>query len=195
MLAPLVAPTLDTTRARVSVLRPGALGSPRSLLSDLHALTTYPLADDGYKLTYGGYDYLALKTFVNRGLIKAVGHRIGVGKESDIYEVVNHEDEIMVLKIHRLGRVSFKAIKNKRDYLVHRTAASFLYLSRLAALREFAYMTALHEHGKRPFLGRSACLSADLFTFLRLPRAETGRCKPPHHSHAEDGGHTFWPGA
>ena len=53
----------------------------------------------------------------------------------------------MVLKIHRLGRVSFKSIKTKRDYLEHRTSASWLYMSRLAALREFTYMKALHAHG------------------------------------------------
>jgi RIO kinase 2 len=102
---------------------------------------------DGYKLTSLGYDYLALKTLVNRGLITGLGSRIGVGKESDIYEVVNAEGKRMVLKIHRLGRVCFRAIKNTRDYLLHRTAASWLYMARLAATREFAYMKALYEHG------------------------------------------------
>jgi len=38
--------------------------------------------DDGYRLTYGGYDYLALKTFANRNSIYSVGNQIGVGKES-----------------------------------------------------------------------------------------------------------------
>jgi RIO kinase 2 len=35
---------------------------------------------DGYKLTYLGYDYLALHTFLKRGLIKDVLGKIGVGK-------------------------------------------------------------------------------------------------------------------
>lgn len=38
---------------------------------------------------------------VNRGNIVAVGRQIGVGKESDVYEVVNGQDEILVLKLHR----------------------------------------------------------------------------------------------
>lgn len=38
--------------------------------------------DDGYRLTYGGYDYLALKTFSKRGSVYSVGNQIGVGKES-----------------------------------------------------------------------------------------------------------------
>lgn len=42
---------------------------------------------DGYRLTYMGYDFLAIKTLVNRGHITGVGRQIGVGKESDIFEV------------------------------------------------------------------------------------------------------------
>ena len=187
---------------------------------------------DGYRLTYLGYDFLAIKAFVNRGVITSVGRQIGVGKESDIFEVpahlrqstahsksaysisktrllqfpfdafkikvhpqstgspavgsgivpildwsysrpilslcpampsstihalgvgdgralkliepticacaqVSNEDgEIMALKLHRLGRTSFRAVKSKRDYLKHRnsfrsaprqSACSFLY--------------------------------------------------------------------
>ncbi|CEO95007.1 non-specific serine/threonine protein kinase [Plasmodiophora brassicae] len=99
---------------------------------------------DGYRLTYLGYDYLALRALVNRGVISAIGRRIGVGKESDVYEVTNDEGRSMALKLHRLGRVSFRAIKQKRDYLGKRKSASWLYMSRLAATREFAYMKALH---------------------------------------------------
>ena len=45
----------------------------------------YPI-DDGYKLTYLGYDYLALSVFYKRGSITKVLTKIGVGKESDIYK-------------------------------------------------------------------------------------------------------------
>lgn len=47
----------------------------------------------------------------------------------------------------RLGRTSFRQLKNKRDYHKHRKAASWLYLSRLAAMKEFAYMKALNDRG------------------------------------------------
>jgi len=40
------------------------------------------LLDDGFRLTYLGYDFLAIKTLVNRGIFSAVGRQIGVGKES-----------------------------------------------------------------------------------------------------------------
>jgi len=40
------------------------------------------LAVQGYRLNYGGYDYLALKTFCSREVILSVGNQMGVGKES-----------------------------------------------------------------------------------------------------------------
>nr|CAG4649248.1 EOG090X04DJ [Scapholeberis mucronata]SVE93552.1 EOG090X04DJ [Scapholeberis mucronata] len=100
---------------------------------------------DGYRLTNLGYDYLALKTFVKRNSVHSFGNQIGVGKESDVYVVANEEEQQLCLKIHRLGRTSFRKIKEKRDYHQHRNNASWIYLSRLSATREFAYMKALYE--------------------------------------------------
>lgn len=36
----------------------------------------------GYRLNYGGYDYLALKTLCSREVVISVGNQMGVGKES-----------------------------------------------------------------------------------------------------------------
>ncbi|KAI9297683.1 RIO1-domain-containing protein [Neoconidiobolus thromboides FSU 785] len=102
---------------------------------------------DGYRLSYGGYDYLALKTFSKRDTVCSVGNQIGVGKESDIYVVADDKGHQRCLKLHRLGRISFRTIKNKRDYLQNRKSASWLYMSRLAAMKEFAFMKVLHENG------------------------------------------------
>jgi RIO-like serine/threonine protein kinase len=49
------------------------------------AFLTSLAADDGYRLTYLGYDFLAIKTLVNRGVFSSVGRQIGVGKESGTY--------------------------------------------------------------------------------------------------------------
>jgi len=95
---------------------------------------------DGYRLTYPGYDYLALKTLTTRGSLAAIGNQIGVGKESDIFIVTNEEGKRMAIKLHRLGRSSFRSIKNNRDYLQHRKKTNWMYLSRLAALKEFAFL-------------------------------------------------------
>ncbi|KAF5355990.1 hypothetical protein D9756_003821 [Leucocoprinus leucothites] len=97
---------------------------------------------DGYRLTYGGYDYLAMRALSKRDSMHSVGNQIGVGKESDIYIVADSEGNEMVLKLHRLGRISFRAIKEKRDYLGKRKSASWMYMSRLAAQKEWAFMKA-----------------------------------------------------
>ncbi|XP_059825434.1 serine/threonine-protein kinase RIO2 [Hypanus sabinus] len=101
----------------------------------------------GYRLTNTGYDYLALKTLSSRNVLNSVGNQLGVGKESDIYIVANEEEQQLALKLHRLGRTSFRNLKNKRDYHKHRQKMSWLYLSRLAAMKEYAYMKALYDRG------------------------------------------------
>lgn len=45
------------------------------------------VTDDGYRLTYGGLDFLALKALSKRSTVTSVGQQIGVGKEGDIYIV------------------------------------------------------------------------------------------------------------
>jgi RIO kinase 2 len=102
---------------------------------------------DGYRLTYKGYDFLALRALAARGTITGVGRRIGVGKESDVHACQGANGEMLALKLHRLGRISFRAIKSKRDYLQHRSHGSWMYMARLAALKEFAYMKALYDEG------------------------------------------------
>ncbi|KAG8219867.1 RIO1 family-domain-containing protein [Butyriboletus roseoflavus] len=104
---------------------------------------------DGYRLTYGGYDYLAMRALSKRDSMYSVGNQIGVGKEAgkyDVYVVADGEGNEMVLKLHRLGRISFRAIKEKRDYLGKRQSASWMYMSRLAAEKEWAFMKILYEH-------------------------------------------------
>lgn len=127
-------------------------GGCQKVLQELakHRLVSYEHSGkraDGYRLTNTGYDYLALKALSQREVIASVGNQIGVGKESDIYIVANGEGRQLCLKLHRLGRTSFRQLKNKRDYHKHRSSVSWLYLSRLSAVKEFAYMKALDDRG------------------------------------------------
>lgn len=103
--------------------------------------------DDGYRLTYGGLDYLALNTHRRNDTIYSLGNQIGVGKESDIYITASQENRQQVLKLHRLGRISFRSVKANRDYLRNRSTGSWMYLSRLAAQKEHAFMRVLHREG------------------------------------------------
>ncbi|KAK1252887.1 hypothetical protein MKX08_004074 [Trichoderma sp. CBMAI-0020] len=135
---------------KLSRLRGGASGVHRSIstLAKVGLIARVKEAKyDGYRLTYGGLDYLALHTHASRKDVYSVGNRIGVGKESDIMVVADHSGTQCVLKIHRLGRISFRTVKSNRDYLKNKNAQSWMYLSRLAAMKEYAFMNALHEEG------------------------------------------------
>lgn len=101
---------------------------------------------DGYRLKFSGYDMLAVHTFLKRGHLIGIGRVIGCGKESDVFEVMGPTGDMLILKLHRLGRTSFRKIKEKRDYHRHRKSASWLYLSRISALTEYSYMKVLHEN-------------------------------------------------
>ncbi|XP_043584436.1 serine/threonine-protein kinase RIO2 isoform X2 [Bombus pyrosoma] len=134
--------------AQIANLRYGGV---HKLLKELckHRLLSYERGKqyDGYRLTNAGYDYLALNVLAQRGIIASFGNQIGVGKESNIYIVADEDRNPMCLKLHRLGRTCFRNIKGKRDYHQHRKSASWLYLSRISATREYAYMKALFDRG------------------------------------------------
>lgn len=70
-----------------------------------------------------------------------------LGKESNIYVVANADDEALCLKLHRLGRTCFRRVREKRDYHKKRRQMSWIYLSRISATKEFAYMKALYDRG------------------------------------------------
>jgi len=132
--------------ASIASLRSGGC---HKILKDLvkHKLICYEHAKIlGYRLTFLGYDFLALKAMTARKTVSSVGNQIGVGKESDIFIAANEEGEQFVLKFHRLGRNSFRSIKNNRDYLKNRKSASWIYMSRLSAMKEYAYMKALYDN-------------------------------------------------
>lgn len=39
-----------------------------------------------------------------------------------VVQVLSPQGEVLALKLHRLGRTSFRAVKSKRDYLRHRSS-------------------------------------------------------------------------
>ena len=88
------------------------------------------------------------------GVISSIGQQIGVGKESDVYICSNDDGRQFAIKIHRLGRTCFRRVSEKRNYYQRRgqshKTASWIYLSRLAATREFAFMKLLYEQKLLP---------------------------------------------
>ncbi|KAF6015023.1 Serine kinase [Brettanomyces bruxellensis] len=139
-----------TLIVKIANLRTG-VGATNRCISDLAKIKLIAKVRnakyDGYKLTFNGFDYLSLRAMMKNHTLKKLLTTIGVGKESDIYAAIAPDGEARVLKIHRLGRVSFRSVKNKRDYLRNKQAQSWMYLSRLAAEREWDFMNILHSNG------------------------------------------------
>lgn len=102
---------------------------------------------DGYHLNKLGYDFLALHALVKRGVVSSLGFLIGQGKEADVYVAYDDNEKPLVLKFHRIGRISFRKAKETREYLSNKHTSSWLYLSRLSARREYQNMKGLHKRG------------------------------------------------
>lgn len=134
----------------IASLRFGGCGK---LLVDLtkHKLMAYERGKryDGYRLTYAGYDYLALNALTHRDVLGGVGNQIGVGKESDVYICESADSEQQyAIKFHRLGRVCFRKVMEKRDfYTKSKNKTSWIYLSRRAAQREFEFLRFMYQKG------------------------------------------------
>ena len=96
----------------------------------------------GYRLTFEGYDALALHTFAERETIDGVGAPLGVGKESDVYEARSFKP--LALKYHREGYTNFREVQKEREYTAEKEHRSWLYTARKAAEREYEALEALY---------------------------------------------------
>jgi len=96
----------------------------------------------GFRLTFEGYDALALHTFAERETIEGVGAPLGVGKESDVYEVRSYKP--LALKFHREGYTEFREVNREREYTADREHVSWLYTARKAAEQEYEALEALY---------------------------------------------------
>ncbi|QGN06142.1 serine/threonine protein phosphatase [Halorhabdus sp. CBA1104] len=96
----------------------------------------------GFRLTFEGYDALALHTFAERETIEGVGSSLGVGKESDVYEVQSYKP--LALKYHREGYTNFREVMREREYTADREHVSWLYTARKAAEREYGALEELY---------------------------------------------------
>eukprot|EP00924_Labyrinthula_sp_SR-Ha-C_P014915 augustus_masked-scaffold_9-processed-gene-2.8-mRNA-1 protein AED:0.09 eAED:0.09 QI:0/-1/0/1/-1/1/1/0/432 len=67
--------------------------------------------------------------------------------EDELSDEDQEEHAVCVLKIHRLGRTSFRSVKNLRDY--SNKKSNWLNMSRLSARREYTFLKVLH-HQKFP---------------------------------------------
>ncbi len=134
----------------------------------------------GYHINQHGYDCLALNELVKNDILASFGKSCGIGKEADVYEGLSPEDDSVVIKIHRLGRTSFRQTKRLRIYTSDKHHLSWLYASRLAAEKEYEALTILYPlkiavpkpYGQnRHIIVMSNIVGDDLFTIKELPNA------------------------
>jgi RIO kinase 2 len=102
---------------------------------------------NGYILNYNSYDLLALNALVRAEVIDAIGMPLGMGKEADVLEALTPTGEGVAVKFHRLGRVSFRDTRRKREYSFNRHGVSWLYQSRLAAEKEYYALSLTFNAG------------------------------------------------
>ncbi len=96
----------------------------------------------GYRLTFEGYDALALRTFAERNTFNGVGAPLGVGKESDVYEVRSYKP--LALKFHREGYTNFREVQKEREYTADKEHLSWFYTARKAAEQEYHALETLY---------------------------------------------------
>ncbi|MEM0494855.1 MAG: RIO1 family regulatory kinase/ATPase [Thermofilum sp.] len=117
----------------------------------LHALglvQRVKAAYTGYVLTSRGYDCLAFRVLAKRGVLEAISQSpVGEGKESEVYLGLTPGGRLVAVKVHRVGRTSFRSVKKVRLYAAGKRHTSWLYQSRLAARSEYEALRLLWKAG------------------------------------------------
>ena len=126
----------------------------------------------GYRLTFEGYDALALRAFAERETIDGVGAPLGVGKESDVYEVRSYKP--LALKFHREGYTEFREVNREREYTADHEHVSWFYTARKAAEREYEALEALYPTVSVP---RPVDHNRHALVMERIDAVELGRSK------------------
>jgi RIO kinase 2 len=98
----------------------------------------------GSALTFIGYDALALKALVEKGILSQIGPEIGAGKESNVHLGMNDDGKELIVKFHRLGKLDFRATRKSRSFVAEKRHLSPLYESRLSAEREYKALNHLY---------------------------------------------------
>lgn len=113
-------------------------------LTKLKLLTKHQLMN-AYRITFTGLDCVTLNYLALNNIVKAIGDIIGVGKESEVYRGVSETDEIVAIKLYRIGRQSFKHIAKHRGYY-EGMERRWIVRSIVAGKREREALTILNEY-------------------------------------------------
>ena len=163
---------------------------------------------EGFRLTFEGYDALALHTFAERETIESVGAPLGVGKESDVYEVKSYKP--LALKFHREGYTEFREVNREREYTAEKEHVSWMYTARKAAEREYDALETLYpdvsvpqpvDHNRHAFvmeridgieLARTKLEDGQVVPVLELLLAEMATAHAEGYVHADMSEHNVF---
>ena len=95
-----------------------------------------------HALTTEAVEVMALREYVRRGLIAALGAIIAKGKESDVYEAFDDDGQLFALKFFKLGRTSFTRVRKKR-FVAKSGMRSWMTVNYEAAKREYVALKKL----------------------------------------------------
>ena len=132
----------------------------------------------GYIMNTAGLDLLALHSFVAKGLIAGMGSSVGMGKESDVFDVINDSGVNSVIKFYRIGRTSFRSTRKNRAYVSAANQHQWLAINVGAAQKEAEGMTIAAKAGVNVPLfiarDRHAVLMSKIngLMLYRCPRAD-----------------------
>jgi len=126
----------------------------------------------GYRLTFEGYDALALRTFTERDTFDEFGAPLGVGKESDVYEVRSYKP--LALKYHREGYTQFREVQKEREYTSDKEHVSWFYTARKAAEHEHEVLETLYPDVAvpQPIDGNRHAIVMEKFPGVELANAK-----------------------
>jgi len=128
--------------SRLSGISPRKAEYRLRILSEAKLIIKTTIHYEGYQIDFDAYDLLALSDLVERDFVKCIGGRIGVGKESVVFDALGELP--LVIKFHRQGRTSFKHVRRARDHLTDLPKVPWLYAASLAARHEFQIMKRLY---------------------------------------------------
>ena len=131
-----------------SSYKPAAeLGERLSRLLELGLVRSVRGTEYMYQLTYRGLDVLAIAQLTRRGVLSRVGDVLAVGKESEVYLGWTPTSSPVVLKLHREGSRSFRALTRSRRYRSLTGRSLWLDVSVEAAGREFTALVSVRRAG------------------------------------------------
>ncbi len=96
----------------------------------------------GYRITIAGYDSLALYELADKDVILSLGQSYGVGKESNVYQALDAENQEVAVKFLRWGRTSFRQAWRLR-LVDHDSIRTWMDYSKRAANREYEALEKL----------------------------------------------------